>query len=92
MDSFKVWLIEVGIKKALPSLARAAIAGFVGLLIAHSGELAKLGIGYDKTAGIVTIHLGALQDWLVAGGLGAITSILAIIQHHTTQAITGGTQ
>lgn len=92
MDTIKSWFINVAAKQMIPSLVRAGLAAGTGLLVAHAGLLAGCGIIYDKVGGTITIHLGALQDWLVTGGLGAITAILAALQHHTVAAVTGAPQ
>ena len=91
-DSIRSWFVNIAAKQMLPSLVRAGLAAGTGLLVAHAGLLAGLGITYDKVGGVITIHLGALQDWLVAGGLGSITAILAALQHHTVAAVTGAPQ
>lgn len=92
MDSIKLWLINVGLKKMGPSLIRAALAFFVGIMAAHAGILATLGVVYDATAKTVTLHIDTLQTWLLGGGLGLITAALTAAQHHTTAAITGQPQ
>ena len=83
----KDYLIEVILKKMLPSAVRAILAAFTGLLVAHAGVLAKAGVAYDAAAQTVTLHLSTFDDWAVAAGLGLVTAILAMIQHHATQAI-----
>lgn len=92
MSSFQTWLVEVGAKKMVPSLVRAALAGLVGLIAAHQGLLTGLGIVYDPTGGTVVVHLGALRDWLDAGSLGVVASVLAALQHHATAAVSGAPQ
>lgn len=92
MDSLKTWFIEVAAKKMVPSLVRAVIAAGVGLLVAHAGVLASLGITYVAATQTITIHLGTLQDWLVMGGLGSITALLTALQHHTEATVTGKPQ
>lgn len=92
MDSLKVWLIEVGLKKMGPSLIRAAIAGGLGLIAAHANVLANFGIVYDKVAGTITLHLDTLDVWLMTVGLGTITALLTAAQHHTVAAVTGTPQ
>lgn len=88
----KDWLINVGLSKFGPSVIRAALAGLTGLLLAHAGVLAKLGVVYDGTAHTVTLHLSALQEWLDVSGLGLIAGILTIGQHHVVAAINGTPQ
>ena len=93
MESIKQWMYEVALKKAIPSAIRAILAAFCGILVAHAGVLAKAGINYDAAAQTVTLHLGALSDWMVAGGLGLATAALAIIQHHAETIVSqGGTK
>lgn len=87
MNTIQNWFIEVAAKKMVPSLIRAALAAGIGLLVAHAGLLAKVGINYDQTAQTITVHLGALQDWLMTAGLGLVTAILTMIQHHATQLV-----
>lgn len=92
MDSFKTWLLEVGLKKMGPSLLKTGLAALVGLLAAHQGMLTSLGIVYDATAQTVTLHLDALQTWLLAGGMGLITALMTASQHHVEAAVTGQPQ
>lgn len=86
MSSIKLWLIEVGIKKFGPSAVRGAILGIGGWVVAKEGILAPLGILYDQTTHILTIHLDTLSIWAVAGlpALGA--GLIKVANHHADQA------
>jgi len=92
MDNLKIWLIEVALKKLGPSIIKTGLATLLGLLAAHQGMLSSLGITYDKTAGLITLNLGMLQTWLLAGGMGLVTALLTVVQHHTEAAVTGAPQ
>ena len=92
MDSFKLWLVNVGLKQMGPSLIRAAVAWAIALVAAHQGMLTTFGVVYDATAHTLTLHIDTLQGWLLGGGLGLVTAFLTAAQHHTTATITGAPQ
>ena len=92
MGNLKSWLFQVGAKKMLPSAIRAAIAALVGLMAAHSGMLAQLGIVYDKVTNDVTIHLTQLSAWLGVTGIGLITAFFTAAQHHVESTVKGEPQ
>lgn len=87
LDSLKMWLIQVGIKKMGPSLIRAALAWVVALIAAHEGLLAAFGIVYDKVAHTLTLHVDTLESWLLGVGLGLITASLAAAGHHAGETV-----
>lgn len=90
MESIKIWLVQVGIKKLGPSAIRAAIAGLVALLVAHANMLKDFGIVYDDALKTVTLHLNELSVWLSVTGLGLVTAFLRAGQHQV-EAIVKGT-
>lgn len=92
MDSVKLWLTNVALKKMGPSLIRAAVAWVVAMVAAHAGMLATFGVIYDQAAHTVTLHIDTLQAWLLGGGLGLVTAFLAAAQHHATATVTGQPQ
>lgn len=92
MDSIKTWLVNVAIKQLLPSFVRAAIAWIVAMLIAHSGVLSAIGVFYDQTTHIISIHLDKVQGWMLGAGIGLITAGFAALQHHAGAVITGKPQ
>lgn len=92
MEKLKIWAIEVGVKKLGPSAIRAAVAGLVGLLVAHANLLEQFGIVYDSTLKTVTLHLDSLTTWLTVTGLGLITATLRAAQHHGEAVIKGAPQ
>jgi hypothetical protein len=92
MDAFKLWLVNVGLKKMGPSLIRAAVAWAVAVVAAHQGMLTTFGVIYDASAHTLTLHIDTLQGWMLGGGLGLITAFLTAAQHHTTAVVTGASQ
>lgn len=92
MNSIKIWLLNVGLRQMGPSAIRAAIAALVGLLVAHSGMLEKLGIVYIAASEDIVIHLTTLKAWLGVTGIGLITALLTAAQHHTVAAVKGEPQ
>ena len=92
MQSLKMWLINIGLKKMGPSLIRAALAWVLALVAANPGMLETFGIVYDKVAHTITLHVNTLEAWLLGAGLGTITALLAAAQHHTTATIAGKPQ
>lgn len=92
MDSIKLWFINIGLKQMGPSLIRAAVAFVVATVAAHTGALAHFGVIYDKASNTLTLHINALQDWMLGGGLGLIAAFLTAAQHHTMATITGAPQ
>lgn len=92
MDNLKTWLVEVGIKKMGPSAIRAALAAFVGYLMAHANLLAQYGIVYDKATDTIFWHLTTLREWADISGLGLIAAAFMAAQHHTVAAVTGAPQ
>ncbi len=85
MDSLKTWAVEVLIKKMGPSLVKGALAALVGLVAAHQGILASLGITADTHT--LTINLDTFSNWLLVAGTGGIMALLTAIQHHAAAAI-----
>lgn len=92
MDSLKEWVIEVGVKKLMPSLVKGAIAALVGLFLAHKGVLDAIGVSYDATGRTIDINLDTLTIWLVTIGTGLITALFTALQHHTIAAVEGKPQ
>ena len=85
----KDWLVNIGLQKLGPSAIRAALAAFIGIVLAHQGMLAKFGVVYDQASNTLSLHLSTLQEWCDVTGLGMIAAALMAIQHHTTAAVTG---
>jgi hypothetical protein len=92
MSDTKTWFIEVFVKKLGPSFLRAAIASVAMFMAAHAGLLTSLGIVYDSTTHAITLNLDTLSNWVIVMGPGAITALLALIQHHTVAAVNGTPQ
>src|SRR4051812_42839098 len=89
MENIKAWLIQVGIKKMGPSAIRAALAAFIGIVMAHAGMLEKFGIVYDQASNTLMLHLTALQQWADVTGLGLLAAAFMAAQHHAGAAVTG---
>jgi len=75
-----------------PSLIRGALAAVVGLVAAHHGVLAGLGLTYDPTNNRLGLDLDAFGTYLLPLGAGLITACFAGLQHHTVAAVTGAPQ
>jgi hypothetical protein len=86
-EQMKDWIINVGIQKGGPSLIRAALAGLIGILLAHSNQLAALGIVYDKPTDTILWHLTTAREWMGTIGLGLVASMFMVGQHHIEEAI-----
>lgn len=92
-DNLKIYLIEVGIKKIVPSLIKGGLAALVGLLAAHNGLLSSLGVTYDTTGQVISFNLSAFSHWLEVIALsGTLTGTLTALFHHTGAAVTGTPQ
>jgi hypothetical protein len=92
MDSFKTWMVEVGWKKIAPSLIKGAMAALVGLIAAHQGILAHLGITYDPNGHTIDLDLDTLSGYMVVAGTALLTAFFTAVQHHTGAAITNAPQ
>jgi hypothetical protein len=92
MDSFKTWLVEVGWKKIAPSLIKGALAALVGLIAAHQGILAHMGITYDPVGHTIDLDLDTLSGYVMVAGGGLLTALLTAMQHHAVAAVTGAPQ
>lgn len=92
MDSFKTWLVEVGWKKMGPSLIKGALAALVGLIAAHQGILASMGINYDANGHTIDIDLDTLSGYVVVCGSGLLTALFTALQHHGVAAVTAAPQ
>lgn len=87
MDSIKTWLVEVILKKVIPSAVKGALAWVVGYLITHAEMLKAMGVVYMPDVQDIVIHLKVFSPWaggaLLAGAMGLFT----LLQHHTVAAI-----
>jgi len=92
MDSLKVWVVEVLYKKLGPSLIKGALAAVVGLVAAHHGALASIGITYDPTQNTLNLDLDTFGKYLLPLGAGFLTMGFTALQHHATAVVTGTPQ
>jgi hypothetical protein len=89
IENFKIYLIEVGMKKLLPMAVMGALTALCGLIAAHQGLLSNMGIDYDATQRTIDISLDTLGNWAIVG-LGALITALMTAAKHTTVAVVTG--
>lgn len=87
MDSFKTWLIEIGIKTAGPSAIRGAILGISAWLLAKENVLSAYGIVSDAALHTTTIYWDKVSVALVLGLPAAIAAIIKVGNKHANTAI-----
>lgn len=92
LQNFKIYLIEIGLKKIVPMAVIGGITALCSLLAAHKGMLSPLGIDFDPTDRTIDISLDTLQNWMIVALGGGITALMAVIKHHTVSAATGEPQ
>lgn len=85
-------MVEVLYKKMGPSLIKGALTAVVGLVAAHHGALAMIGLTYDPTQNQLVLDLDALGKYLLPLGAGLLTMGFTALQHHSVAAAVGTPQ
>ena len=87
MDSLKTYLVEVGVKKILPSLIKTGLMALLAYMAAHQNLLSSLGITYGAQDHTIDIDLDVMSTWLLIAVPAGITAIMTAMQHHGTAVI-----
>lgn len=91
-DEIQTWLVEVGVKKMLPSLIRTSLMALIAYMAAHQNLLHSLGVSWDPDGHTIDIDMDTLSTWLLIAVPGAITALMTAFQHHTGAVIAGKPQ
>lgn len=83
MEKIKAYLIEVGIKKIIPSAIRGAILGISGWFLMKRGVFSSYGIISDPVARTTTISWNQLNSTLIVVVPGLIAALIKTINHET---------
>lgn len=92
LTTVKTWLLEVALKKLVPSLLRGALAAMAAFLMAHANVLAHFGVSYDSAKEVLSVDFGTLKVILGSLMVGGIASALRLVQHHTEATVKGEPQ
>lgn len=92
MDSFKTYLIEVVLKKFVPSAVKGVLAWGVGYMVAHAEMLQQMGVVYVPTTRDIVVHLEVFSPWAGAAIVGVLMGLFTLLQHHSTAKIKGQPQ
>ena len=100
-DKIKIYLIEVGMRKAAPAALAAALSALAGLFAAHKEILEQWGVTYGTwplswvtppTGPVIVIELDTVNTALWAVIAAIVTGLVVTGTHHINAAITGKPQ
>lgn len=91
-DEIKTYLVNVGVKKMLPSLIKTSIMALIAYMAAHQNLLNSLGITWDSQGHTIDIDLDTFSAWALIFVPGAITALMTAISHHTVATVKGQPQ
>lgn len=85
MDSFKAWMVNVGLKEMGPSAVRGAILGAAGWFALHNGLVP----GIVTQNNVTTIDWSKVSDWAIAGLPALTAAVIKMLNYHAVSAIKG---